>query len=150
VPSAAVKQRKLVNYAQVLQSHALSFFHLSAPDLLLGMDSTPEKRNIFGVVERDPDFARRGIRLRQFGQRIIELAGGKRIHPAWGVPGGVLHSIDAAQRDEILAWIPEALASMDIAISRLKPLLDALPAGDRAHGQFPDAVPCDRDAGGRP
>jgi NAD-reducing hydrogenase large subunit len=40
-PPAAVLQRRLVNYAQLLQSHALSYFHLSAPDLLLGMDSPP-------------------------------------------------------------------------------------------------------------
>ena len=39
IPAAAEKQRRLVNYAQILQSHALSFFHLSSPDLLLGMDS---------------------------------------------------------------------------------------------------------------
>ena len=95
-----------MNYAQLLQSHALSFFHLSAPDLLLGMDSAPEKRNIFGLIEQDPDFARRGIRLRQFGQRIIELVGGKRIHPAWSVPGGVLHAVGAAERDEIRGLDP--------------------------------------------
>src|ERR1039458_144 len=53
VPRAATLQRRLVNYAQLLQSHALSFFHLSAPDLLLGMDSPPEKRNLFGLVEHD-------------------------------------------------------------------------------------------------
>lgn len=41
IPAAAAKQRRLLNYAQVLQSHALSFFHLSSPDLLLGMDSPP-------------------------------------------------------------------------------------------------------------
>jgi len=137
VPSTAVKQRRLVNYAQVLQSHALSFFHLSAPDLLLGMDSAPEKRNIFGLLEHDADFARRGIRLRQFGQRVIEMAGGKRIHPSWGVPGGVLHRIDTEQRDEILAGIPEALTSMDAALARLKQVIDALP-GEIAHmGNFP-------------
>ena len=137
VPSAAVKQRRLVNYAQVLQSHALSFFYLSAPDLLLGMNSASEKRNIFGLLERDPGFTRRGIRLRRFGQRIIELVGGKRIHPAWGVPGGVLHAICTAGRDEILTWIPEALDSMDVAISRLKPLLDTLPQEIEYMGNFP-------------
>jgi NAD-reducing hydrogenase large subunit len=137
VPSGAVKQRRLVNYAQVLQSHALSFFHLSAPDLLLGMDSPPEKRNIFGLLERDSGFVRRGIRLRQFGQRIIELAGGKRIHPAWGVPGGVLHAIGAPERDEILTWIPEALESMDVAIARLKPVLDSMAQEIEHMGNFP-------------
>jgi NAD-reducing hydrogenase large subunit len=89
------------------------------------------------VFERDPDFARRGIRLRQFGQRVIELVGGKRIHPAWGVPGGVLHSLGAAQRDEILGWIPEALESMEVAIVRLKPVLDSLPQEVERMGNFP-------------
>jgi NAD-reducing hydrogenase large subunit len=137
VPHTAVLERRLVNYAQVLQSHALSFFHLSAPDLLLGMDAPPEERNIFGLVARDPDFARRGIRLRQFGQRIIELAGGKRIHPAWGVPGGVTHTLGTAERDEILGWVPEAIESMELALGRLKPLLDSM-AGEIEHiGNFP-------------
>jgi NAD-reducing hydrogenase large subunit len=137
VPHTAVLLRRLVNYAQVLQSHALSFFHLSAPDLLLGMDSAPEDRNVFGLVERDPDFARRGIRLRQFGQRIIEIIGGKRIHPAWGVPGGVAHGIEAQHRDEILAWIPEALESVEIALGRLKPLLDTMAEEIDYIGNFP-------------
>jgi NAD-reducing hydrogenase large subunit len=82
-PPAAVKQRRLANYAQILQSHALSFFHLSSPDLLLGMDAEAGKRNLFGLIEQDAAFARRGIRLRQFGQRVIELVGGRRIHPGW-------------------------------------------------------------------
>ncbi len=137
VPPPAVLQRRLVNYAQLLQSHALSFFHLSAPDLLLGLDSAPEDRNIFGLAERDPDFARRGIRLRQFGQRIIEIAGGKRIHPAWGVPGGVTHILGAGERDEILGWIPEALASVELALDRLKALLDPLAQEIERIGNFP-------------
>ena len=72
-----------------MQSHALSFFYLSSPDLLLGMDSDPATRNIFGVAEANPAMARDGVRLRQFGQQIIEWLAGKRIHPAWVVPGGV-------------------------------------------------------------
>jgi NAD-reducing hydrogenase large subunit len=137
IPAAAVKQRRLVNYAQLLQSHALSFFHLSAPDLLLGMDSPPEKRNILGLLERDPDFLRRGIRLRQFGQRVIELLGGKRIHPAWSGPGGVHRRFNTAQRDEILTWIPEALSSVTLALDRLKPLLDSFHAEIAHMGNFP-------------
>ena len=137
IPRAAAKQRRLVNYAQVLQSHALSFFHLSAPDLLLGMDSAPEKRNIFGLLEQDADLARRGIRLRQFGQRIIELVGGKKIHPAWGAPGGVLRALGTAERDEIRGWIPEALQSMDIALGRLKSAIDSLSLEIEHMGNFP-------------
>jgi NAD-reducing hydrogenase large subunit len=137
VPEAAVQQRRLVNYAQVLQSHALSFFHLSSPDLLLGMDAPAPDRNIFTLLERDPDFARRGIRLRQFGQRIIELVSGKRIHGSWSVPGGVLRPLSAAERDEIFSWIPEAYASMEIALARLKPVLDSMAQEIEHIGNFP-------------
>lgn len=137
IPPAAEKQRRLVNYAQLLQSHALSFFHLSAPDLLLGMDSPPAKRNIFGLLERDADFLRRGIRLRQFGQRIVELVGGRRVHPAWSGPGGVHMRFTTAQRDEVLSWIPEALSSVTLALEKLKPLLDSFAPEIANMGNFP-------------
>ena len=66
-----------MNLAQIVQSHALSFFHLSSPDFLAGHGSDPAKRNIFGVAEHSPELARDGIRLRKFGQEIIELSGRK-------------------------------------------------------------------------
>ena len=137
VPAAAESQRRLVNYAQVLQSHALSFFHLSSPDLLLGMDAPPAKRNIFGLAERDPEFLRRGIRLRQFGQRIIELVGGKKIHPGWSGPGGVHRRFTGDQRNEILRSIPEAADSVQMALDRLKSLLDSLRPEIDHMGAFP-------------
>src|SRR5881227_3850025 len=68
IPPAAVRLRTVINLAQIIQSHALSFFYLSSPDLLLGLDSDPVVRNIFGVLERHPGLGRDGIRLRQFGQ----------------------------------------------------------------------------------
>src|SRR5450631_2612930 len=89
IPPTADKLRRIFNMAQILQSHALSVFHLSSPDLLLGMDSDPVSRNLVGVAKALPEVARDGIRLRQIGQMAIEILGGKRIHPAWLVPGGV-------------------------------------------------------------
>ena len=68
---------------QIVQSHALSFFHLSSPDFLLGHDSDPAKRNVMGLIAANPEVARRGIRLRQFGQEVIEVLSGKRIHSTW-------------------------------------------------------------------
>src|ERR1041385_9047793 len=85
IPEAAKKLRRLMNLGQIVQSHALSFFHLSSPDLILGHDSDPEKRNIMGVMESHPEVARQGIRLRQFGQEVIEVLGGKKVHPSWAV-----------------------------------------------------------------
>jgi NAD-reducing hydrogenase large subunit len=109
IPETAIKLRKIMNLAQIVQSHALSFFHLSSPDFLLGMDSDPALRNVFGLIQARPELARDGVRLRKFGQQIIELLGGKRIHPAWIVPGGVSEPLSAEKREQILAMLPEAL-----------------------------------------
>ena len=110
IPPNARRLRRILNLAQIVQSHALSFFYLASPDLLLGMDGDPATRNFFGVMEAHPAMARDGVRLRQFGQQAIEWMAGKRIHPAWVVPGGVAQSLAAEARDRILAAIPEALA----------------------------------------
>jgi NAD-reducing hydrogenase large subunit len=107
VPPAAAKLRRVLNLAQIIQSHALSFFYLSSPDLLLGMDADPKDRNIFGVLRANPELARGGIRLRQFGQQVIETLAGKRIHPRWVVPGGVNEPLSLQNRDAILSAIPE-------------------------------------------
>ncbi|MCU0835140.1 MAG: Ni/Fe hydrogenase subunit alpha [Chromatiaceae bacterium] len=112
IPPTAQKLRRVMNLAQLVQSHALSFFHLSSPDLLLGWDSDPATRNIFGVMRQDPELARDGIRLRQIGQTIIETLGGKKIHPTWVVPGGVNEPLSQDKRTAMLGLIPEA---MDIA-----------------------------------
>lgn len=110
IPETANKLRRILNLGQWIQSHALNFFHLSSPDLLLGMDEEPARRNIFRVMEVEPEKARDGIRLRAFGQTVIETLAGKRIHPAWVVPGGVSEPLSAAGRDKLLAMIPEAKA----------------------------------------
>ena len=91
-----------------MQSHALSYFHLSSPDLLLGFDSDPVNRNILGVAGQAPELAHDGIALRRFGQEIIERLGGKRVHPAWVVPGGVSAPLQEEQRDAILAGVADA------------------------------------------
>ena len=109
IPPTADKLRRLMNLAQLTQSHALSFFHLSSPDLIMGWDADPAKRNVFGVMSRNPDLVRDGIRLRQIGQNIIELLGGKKVHPAWMVPGGVNSPLTAEKREEIKTMVPEGL-----------------------------------------
>jgi NAD-reducing hydrogenase large subunit len=120
IPDNAVRLRKILNLAQIVQSHSLSFFYLSAPDLLLGMDSDPAKRNVFGLAEANPAMARDGVRLRQFGQQMIQWLAGKRIHPTWVVPGGVNEPLSADVRDRILAGIPEAMLIAQRALDWFK------------------------------
>jgi NAD-reducing hydrogenase large subunit len=137
VPENGACLRRILNLAQIVQSHALSFFHLSSPDLLLGMDADPAERNLFGVLEKHPQLARDGVRLRQFGQQIIEQLAGKRIHPAWVVPGGVSAPLTAEHRDRILSAIPEALAIARRTLDWFKSELDRFREEIRTFANFP-------------
>jgi NAD-reducing hydrogenase large subunit len=116
IPETAERLRRIMHLAQFVQSHALAFFHLASPDFLLGLDSDPAKRNLFGVAAHTPQLAQDGIKLRKFGQEVIRILGGKRIHPAWIVPGGVSNPLKEEDRDAILAMVPEA---RDIALRTL-------------------------------
>jgi len=138
IPPAAEKLRRLMNLAQITQSHALSFFHLSSPDFLLGWDSDPAKRNVFGLIEANPDLARAGIRLRQFGQNIIELLGARKIHSAWTVPGGVRSPLSEESRQWICDRLPESLATINLALGLFKGMIDGqLKDEVNIFGEFP-------------
>lgn len=116
--------RRLMHIGQNLSSHALSFFHLSAPDFLLGYDSDPAKRNIVGIAEKYPDLALRGIRLRKFGQELSERITGKKIHIMGIVPGGMAFPLVEDQRKALLAWIPEATETVQKGIDIIKRFME--------------------------
>ena len=97
----AEKLRRLLHYGQIIQSHALHFFHLSSPDLLLGFSSEVAKRNIVGVAGAFPDLARQGVLTRKFGQEIIRHISGKRIHGTGVIPGGMNKALTQGERDEL-------------------------------------------------
>lgn len=137
ISPAAEKLRRLMNLGQIVQSHALSFFHLSAPDFLLGFDSDPAKRNVFGLIAADPEVARAGIRLRQFGQHVIRLLGAKSIHPAWAVPGGVRSPLSEEGRAWIRERLPESKATAQAALGIFKKTLDTYGAEAQVFGNFP-------------
>ncbi|MFB2834555.1 Ni/Fe hydrogenase subunit alpha [Floridanema evergladense] len=137
IPPAADKLRRMMNLAQITQSHALSFFHLSSPDFLLGWDSDPATRNVFGLIAADAELARKGIRLRQFGQQIIEWLGARKIHAAWAVPGGVRSPLSEEGRTWIRDRLPESRQTIELALNLFKGMLDNLTTEVQAFGNFP-------------
>jgi len=110
---------------------------LSAPDFLLGWDTPPATRNVFGIIASNAGLARAGIRLRQFGQEIIEILGGKKIHPAWAVPGGVRSNLSAEGRAKIKAWLPEAYATTNVALELWKKVMKSHGREIQIFGNFP-------------
>ena len=112
--------RELMHMGQTLQSHALHFFHLASPDLLLGMDADPAKRNVIGLIAENPEVAVKGVKLRSFGQTIIQKLGGKKVHPSGAVPGGMNTALSTADRDKLLKEIDWAIADAQTAIGIIK------------------------------
>ena len=112
----AEKIRRLMHFGQTLQSHALHFFHLCSPDLLFGFDDEVRHRNIVGVIEDHPEIAKQGVLLRKYGQEVIRLTSGKRIHGTGAIPGGTNKSLDAEEIaylakdiDQIVQWGVDAV-----------------------------------------
>ncbi|MEY8875418.1 MAG: Ni/Fe hydrogenase subunit alpha [Leptothrix sp. (in: b-proteobacteria)] len=124
----AEKMRRLMHHGQMLQSHALHFFHLSSPDLLFGFDSEVARRNIVGVAAQYPDIARKGILLRKYGQEVIRLTAGKRVHGTGSVPGGVNRSLTGAERLELLKDIDQMIDWSRDAVAIIKQMHQQNPA----------------------
>ncbi|MDY7101798.1 MAG: Ni/Fe hydrogenase subunit alpha [Actinomycetota bacterium] len=136
IPATGVMLRRIANYGQIIQSHALSFFHLSSPDLLLGFDADPAVRNVFGLIGSEPELARRGIRLRSYGQSVIEAIAGRKVHAPGIVPGGVAEPMSADVRAELLAGLDEARETAADAVDLLVAMLGRFEREARAFGTF--------------
>ncbi len=128
VSASATAVRRLMHYGQIMQSHALHFFHLSAPDLLFGFDSEVTRRNIVGVAQAHPEIARKGILLRKFGQEIIRITAGKRIHGTGAVPGGVNKLVTPEERNSLQRELPQILQWAQEAVDIAKQLHAQNPA----------------------
>ncbi len=119
-PQPAKLLRSLMHHAQILQSHGMHFFELAGPDLILGWDSDPTIRNVVGLIQADSALAIKAVQLRKFGQEIIKILGGRKVHPNFAVPGGVNKVLTAAERDTILSTYDQNLETIMTGVKILK------------------------------
>lgn len=129
--------RELMHMGQLVQSHAMHFFHLAAPDLLFGFDADPASRNVFGIIRENPALALKAVNIRRYGQQIIERLGGKRIHANFAVTGGVNAPLTEENRKAIAA---EHATMMEIgkeALSIAKGWLEANKDAALSFASFP-------------
>ncbi len=102
-PSAAKKLRELMYCGYMIYDHILHFYYLGGPDFIVGPEAPPAERNILGVIKKAGlDIGKQVIRHRAYGQKIIEIIGGKATHPVCGLPGGISKPLTEEERDEIL------------------------------------------------
>jgi len=136
LPPTAEKLRRLLHVGQTLQSHALHFFHLASPDLLLGFESDVALRNVIGVIRKHPDVALQGVKLRKYGQEVIRILTGKRVHGTFALPGGVNKALAPADRDALLAEIDTLVDWSRGAVELARTLFLQDRARNEAFGSF--------------
>lgn len=76
-----VKLRKLINLAQIIHSHALHLFFLSLPDFF-------NIENDLNFVKKYPKETQYAINTREWALKIIEVVGGRAVHPIACEVGG--------------------------------------------------------------
>ena len=108
-PPAAELLRELMYMGHYIHSHALSLFVLAGPDLVLGVDADPAKRNVLGILEANPEVGMAALRLRTLGQKINESIGGRGIHPVTAIAGGIALDFSESKRSKLRDQAKEAL-----------------------------------------
>ncbi len=135
ITPTATQLRRLLHLAQVLQSNALHFFYLASPDLLFGFDDTVAHRNIAGVLQDERELGLQGVRIRQFGQEVIRILTGKRVHGTGSVPGGFNQALSEAHRAQLAEGIQPIIGWCEQAVRLAR---DLFLAGQPEQGAFAD------------
>lgn len=119
-PRPASLLRELMHMGQIIQSHGMHFFELAGPDLLLGFDCDPATRNVVGLIQANPDLTVKAVQLRKFGQEVIRILGGRRLHPVFAVPGGVNKALQASERETLLQGVDQSIATLLVGMELVR------------------------------
>ena len=120
-PETAKKLRELLLLGQFIMSHALHFYFLAGPDLVMGPESDPAMRNVLGILKTNPELGMMAIQTRKIGQQITAEVGGKPISPVTAVPGGMSRGITSAQQADLLAKAKDAVGRGEKGFEFAKP-----------------------------
>jgi F420-non-reducing hydrogenase large subunit len=113
LPEEVKSLRELLYAGHILHSHALSCFVLLGPDLISGIGSKPDERNIFHLLDANANLAKKALKLRTIGQRIVETVGGRGVHPVTAIPGGMAARPTDEEMKNMAQWGTEAVNILD-------------------------------------
>jgi len=101
-PPTAKMLRELLYSAFYVTDHATHFYALGGPDFVMGPDAPVAERNILGVIHKvGLEIGGKVIQARKAGHTVIEMIGGRKVHPCTSIPGGLTKGITEEQRKEI-------------------------------------------------
>ncbi len=101
-PSPAKKLRQLLYSAFYVTDHTTHFYILGGPDFIMGPEAPVAERNILGVIAKvGLELGGAVIKTRLQNHKVIQMVGGRGIHPVFGLPGGVSKPLTEEERKEI-------------------------------------------------
>ena len=101
-PPTAKKLRELLYSGFYFTDHTTHFYALGGPDFIMGPDAPVAERNILGVIHKvGLEIGGKVIQARKYGHTIVEMIGGRKVHPCTSIPGGLTKGITEEQRKEI-------------------------------------------------
>ncbi len=119
-PPAGRRLRELANSIAYTEEHILHFYFLAGADFVMGPSADHSIRNVIGIAGAVPDIAKRVVRSRHLGAKMLEILSGKSIHPVAAVPGGFSKALTAAERDTMLPMAEEVLELAKFSIAFAK------------------------------
>jgi len=116
-PSAAKKLRELLYSSFYVTDHTTHFYILGGPDFVMGPDAPVAERNILGVIAKvGMELAGAVIKTRKRNHHIIQMLGGRAVHPVFGLPGGVSKGLNAEQVKEVQEIADEAVGFAQLSL----------------------------------
>jgi F420-non-reducing hydrogenase large subunit len=101
-PPAAKKLRELLYMGFYFTDHTTHFYALGGPDFVMGPDAPVAERNILGVIHKvGLEIGGKVIQARKYGHTVVEMLGGRKVHPCTSMPGGVTKGLTEPERKEI-------------------------------------------------
>jgi len=102
-PRAALKLRELLYNGFFAGDHTTHFFALGGPDFVVGPEAPKAERNILGVVRKvGLELGAEVIKQRARGQRVVQIIGGKALHPVTALPGGMSKRVTKEEQQELV------------------------------------------------
>ncbi len=99
-PRTAKMLRELLYSAFYVTDHTTHFYALAGPDFVMGPDAPVAERNILGVIHKvGLEIGGKVIQARKYGHTVVEMIGGRKVHPCTSIPGGLTKGINEEQNE---------------------------------------------------
>ena len=101
-PSPAKKLRELFYSSFYVTDHTTHFYILGGPDFVMGPEAPVAERNILGVIAKvGMELSKAVLTTRAKNHHIIQMLGGRAVHPVFGLPGGISKGLNEDERKEV-------------------------------------------------